>query len=87
MEQHVESWEQDSIFIPVLSPSVFSIVLFLFFIYNSRQKSWGTVQFLYPAMNFHPLPPLKQRWYLGEVHVIMGKFHVHKCPIDEPTLF
>ena len=26
---------------------------------------------------------------LGEVHAIMGKFHVHanfKCPIDKPTL-
>ena len=56
--------------------------------YNSGQKSWGTSQSLYSVMKSHPPPPLKQCYVLGEVLVIMGKFHVRanfKFPKDEPT--
>ena len=70
--------------------SDFIITALYFTSYNSRQRSLNTLHFLYSAMNFHPPLPLKQCWFLGEVHAIMGKFRVHanfKCSTNEPTLF
>ena len=56
--------------------------------YNSHEKFWDAFHFWYSVMNSHSPPP--SNWFLGEVHAIMEKFHVHtnfKCPIDEQALF
>ena len=57
--------------------------------YTSREKSWDTLHFLHLAMNCHPPSP-QTRLVMGELHAMMGQFHVHanfKCPIDDLALF
>ena len=53
---------------------------------NSSQKSWED---FYSESNIRSSPPPKQCWFVGEVHEVLEKFHVHneaKCLIKRTTL-